>query len=113
MSKHTPMPWGVDKDNREPYFDCPKMKRIPCCSCNECPLDPAYPEREVLPFDPEKRCTLSRRARVVISSRYPGVLRFNGQKPREKAGKDRWNRLSEEMKARKLSILKERKGETL
>lgn len=109
MTKITKQPeWGVDEQHQEPYFDCPRMKVIPCCCCNACPLDPAYPKLEVLPEDPDQECKLSRSKRLAIAAKYPGVLKYEGNTVKEWNFRKAWEALSPEEKERRTAAISER-----
>jgi hypothetical protein len=99
--------WGIDDRHREPYFDCPKMKRIPCCCCNACPLDPKYPILTVEPGDPDQKCRLSRPKRLAISANHPGTLKYHGYTVKEWNRHRAWERLSAREKERRRALLVE------
>lgn len=102
--------WGIDDRHREPYFDCPKMKRIPCCSVNSCPLDPKYPRLTVEPEDPEQKCRLSRAKRKKLAAEHPGTLKFNGLTVKEWNWRRAWERLPAKEKERRKTVLLEARG---
>lgn len=104
--KPTKMPeWGIDEQHREPYFECPKMKQIPCCCCNACPLDWKYPRLIVEPGDPDQKCTLSRPKRLAIAARHPDGLKYHGLTVTEWKWRRAWERLPAAEKERRKAVL--------
>jgi len=102
--------WGIDERHKELYFDCMKMKRIPCCCCNACPLDPKYPRLTVDPEDPDQKCTLSRARRQAIAAKRPGSLKYGGLTVHEWKWRRAWERLPAKEKERRKAVLLEARG---
>ncbi|MGQ9583751.1 MAG: hypothetical protein ACUVV6_09635, partial [Thermoplasmatota archaeon] len=97
--------WGIDDRHEEPYFDCLRMKRIPCCCVNACPLDPKYPRLEIYPEDPDQECKLSRSRRSAIAAKHPGLLKYGGLTVKEWRRQRAWARLPAEEKDRRKALL--------
>ena len=102
--------WKIDVRHREPYFECPRMKRIPCCSVNSCPLDFKYPRLTTEPGDPEQKCRLSRPKRLAIAAKHPGTLKYGGLTVHEWKWRRAWERLPAKEKERRRAVLLEARG---
>lgn len=83
--------------NSLPYRECPRFNT---CSVNNCPLHASFPVLVVDETDRQGKCTLEKRVRLRISSKYPGVLKWQGLTSREWTGRQRYDAMTTEEKER-------------
>ncbi len=86
-----------------PLYECPKFD---LCSVNKCVLDLNYPNLYIDKTDTERICKLNKNKRIIIASRYPGLLKYQGLTKKEFAGKMRWEKMEPETKDKILSTIK-------
>ena len=70
----------------QPYQKCPSFN---VCSCNICPLDPDWKDKNRLPED--DKCKAHKPTRIKIGEKYQSVLPRKGLTLREYSGKMVWD----------------------
>ena len=75
----------------QPYQKCPSFN---VCSCNICPLDPDWKDKNRLPED--DKCTAQKPTRTRIGEKYAQVLPMKGLTGKEYGGLKAWVSLGTE-----------------